>query len=307
MTDPIQIRMGGYGPATTTHSRALKFIGDKLEAQFGDGVDIKYIWNIMDFGYRADEILWMTECGLLTMSYQSTSYLTDRVPELGFVDLPFLLPTLDKAREAFDGDLGNHLNTCIEREYNYRMLGYFENGFRHISNKERTIHLPEDLAGLKIRMLPSDIHVRTFDFLGAVPLRMDLTEAIEGVIDGSLDAQENPLANTVTYGVHKHHHFHTLSGHFYLSRGVYGHRESVDGWPEELRTAMHEAVREATAHQRNLAVEEEDVSQQALVAENCEITELTDEEREAFRAAVAPMYDEARVIFGDTMFDLLPN
>lgn len=307
MTDAIQIRMGGYGPPTTTHSRALKFIGDKLEARFGDGVDIKYIWNIMDFGYRADEILWLTECGILTLSYQSTSYLTDRVPELGFVDLPFLFPTLEKAREAFDGDLGAHLNACIEREYNYRMFGYFENGFRHISNKERAIHLPEDLAGLKIRMLPSDTHVRTFDLLGAVPLRMDLTEAIEGVVDGSLDAQENPLANTVTYGVHKHHHFHTLSGHFYLSRGVYGHRESVDGWPEELRTAMNDAVREATAYQRGLAVQEEDVSQQALVAENCEITELTDAEREAFRAAVAPMYDEARETFGNTMFDLLPK
>ena len=307
MTDVIQIRMGGYGPPTTTHSRALKFIGDKLEARFGDGVDIKYIWNIMDFGYRADEILWLTECGILTLSYQSTSYLTDRVPELGFVDLPFLFPTLEKAREAFDGDLGAHLNACIEREYNYRMFGYFENGFRHISNKERAIHLPEDLAGLKIRMLPSDTHVRTFDLLGAVPLRMDLTEAIEGVVDGSLDAQENPLANTVTYGVHKHHHFHTLSGHFYLSRGVYGHRESVDGWPEELRTAMHDAVREATAYQRGLAVQEEDVSQQALVSENCEITELTDAEREAFRAAVAPMYDEARETFGNTMFDLLPK
>jgi TRAP-type transport system periplasmic protein len=307
MTDVIQIRMGGYGPPTTTHSRALKFIGDKLEARFGDGVDIKYIWNIMDFGYRADEILWLTECGILTLSYQSTSYLTDRVPELGFVDLPFLFPTLEKAREAFDGDLGAHLNACIEREYNYRMFGYFENGFRHISNKERAIHLPEDLAGLKIRMLPSDTHVRTFDLLGAVPLRMDLTEAIEGVVDGSLDAQENPLANTVTYGVHKHHHFHTLSGHFYLSRGVYGHRESVDGWPEELRTAMHDAVREATAYQRGLAVQEEDVSQQALVSENCEITELTDAEREAFRAAVTPMYDEARETFGNTMFDLLPK
>jgi TRAP-type C4-dicarboxylate transport system substrate-binding protein len=307
MTDVIQIRMGGYGPPTTTHSRALKFIGDKLEARFGDGVDIKYIWNIMDFGYRADEILWLTECGILTLSYQSTSYLTDRVPELGFVDLPFLFPTLEKAREAFDGDLGAHLNACIEREYNYRMFGYFENGFRHISNKERAIHLPEDLAGLKIRMLPSDTHVRTFDLLGAVPLRMDLTEAIEGVVDGSLDAQENPLANTVTYGVHKHHHFHTLSGHFYLSRGVYGHRESVDGWPEELRTAMHDAVREATAYQRGLAIQEEDVSQQALVSENCEITELTDAEREAFRAAVTPMYDEARETFGNTMFDLLPK
>lgn len=261
----------------------------------------------MDFGYRADEILWLTECGILTMSYQSTSYLTDRVPELSFVDLPFLFPDLDSARAAFDGELGAYLNSCIEREYNYRMLGYFENGFRHISNKERAIHLPEDLAGLKIRMLPSDTHVRTFDLLGAVPLRMDLTEAIEGVVNGTLDAQENPLANTVTYGVHKHHPYHTLSGHFYLSRGVYGHRESVDGWPEELRTAMHEAVREATAYQRGLAVEEEEISRQALVEENCEITELTEDERAAFRAAVAPMYDEARARFGDTMFDLLPK
>jgi TRAP-type C4-dicarboxylate transport system substrate-binding protein len=307
MSDPIQIRMGGYGPETTTHSRALKFIGDKLEARFGDGVDIKYIWNIMDFGYRADEILWLTECGILTLSYQSTAYLTDRVPELGFVDLPFLFPDLNHARAAFDGELGRYLDSCIEREYNYRMLGYFENGFRHISNNARAIHTPEDLAGLKIRMLPSDTHVRTFELLGAVPLRMDLTEAIAGVIDGSLDAQENPLANTVTYGVHKHHPFHTLSGHFYLSRGVYGHRESVDGWPEELRTAMHEAVQEATAYQRGLAVEEEEISRQALVAENCKINELTDAERETFRAAVAPMYDEARAKFGNTMFDLLPD
>ena len=156
-------------------------------------------------------------------------------------------------------------------------------------------------------MLPSDTHVRTFDLLGAVPLRMDLTEAIEGVVNGTLDAQENPLANTVTYGVHKYHPYHTLSGHFYLSRGVYGHRESIDSWPEELRTAMHEAVREATAYQRGLAVEEEEISRQALVDENCEITELTEDERAAFRAAVAPMYDEARARFGDTMFDLLPK
>ncbi len=307
MSNPIQIRMGGYGPPTTTHSRALKFIGDRLEEQFGDGVDIKYVWNIMDFGYRADEILWLTECGILTMSYQSTSYLTDRVPELGFVDLPFLFRDLDHARAAFDGDLGRYLDERIEARYNYRMLGYFENGFRHISNRLRPIHTPADLKDMKIRMLPSDVHVRTFDLLGAEPLRMDLTEAIEGVVNGSLDAQENPLANTVTYGVHKYHPYHTLSGHFYLSRGVYAHRESVDGWPDDFRDAVRAAVRDATAYQRGLAVEEEDISRQALEDEKCEIVELTDAEREAFRAAVAPMYDEARAAHGNTMFDLIPD
>jgi TRAP-type C4-dicarboxylate transport system substrate-binding protein len=92
MTNPIQIRMGGYGPSTTGFSRALNLIGDRLTAEFGDRVDVKYVYNIMDLGYRSDDILWLVESGLLTLGYQSSSYLTDRVPELGFVDLPFLFP-----------------------------------------------------------------------------------------------------------------------------------------------------------------------------------------------------------------------
>ena len=77
-----QIVMGGYGPSTTTHSRALRIIGERLLKQFGSDVDVKYVWNIMDFGYKGEEVLWMSERGLLTLAYQSTSYLTDRVPEL---------------------------------------------------------------------------------------------------------------------------------------------------------------------------------------------------------------------------------
>src|SRR6266851_9858002 len=109
-----QIRMGGYGPATTGFSRALKRIGDRLEADFGDRVEIKYVWNIMDLGYRADDILWLVEHGLLTLGYQSSSYLTDRVPALGFVDLPFLFADTAAARAAMDGALGAHLVRRIE-------------------------------------------------------------------------------------------------------------------------------------------------------------------------------------------------
>jgi len=305
LSDAIQIRMGGYGPPTTTHSRALKFIGDRLEAQFGDQVDVKYIWNIMDFGYRGDEIMWLTEAGFLTLSYQSTSYLTHRVPELGFVDLPFLFPDLDTARAAFDGALGKHLIARTEAEYNFRVLGFFENGFRHISNRLRPVHVPEDLAGMKIRMLPSDIHERTFALFGAEPIQMDLTEAIEGVKAGTLDAQENPLANTATYGVHEYHPYHTLSGHFYLSRGIWTHRDTVDAWPDDLRAALAAIIPDAIAYQRTLAVEEEDVSRKIIEDAGCEIVELTEDEHAAFVAKVAPLHDEARGIFGDAMFEML--
>ena len=109
MAKAIQIRMGGYGPATTGFSKSLKFIGDRLEKQFGDRIEVKYVWNIMDFGYRAEEILWLVESGVLTLGYQSSSYLTDRVPELGFVDLPFLFATTRRRARAMDGKLGQFL------------------------------------------------------------------------------------------------------------------------------------------------------------------------------------------------------
>src|ERR1700676_1679139 len=138
MTDPIAIRMGGYGPPTTSFSRSLKLIGDSLQAAFGDRVSVRYVWNIMDFGYRAEEILWLVEDGGLSLGYQSSSYLTDRVPELGFVDLPFLFAKRGRAGRAIDGALGKYLAERIEARVNYRILGYFENGFRHISNRLRT-------------------------------------------------------------------------------------------------------------------------------------------------------------------------
>src|SRR6185312_2404515 len=123
MTDPISIRMGGYGPPTTSFSRGLKLIGDTLEEKFGDRVRVHYVWNIMDFGYRAEEILWLVEHGMLTLGYQSSSYLTDRVAELGFVDLPFLFETNAEARAAMDGDLGRILAGRIEERVGYRILG----------------------------------------------------------------------------------------------------------------------------------------------------------------------------------------
>ena len=243
MPDPIQIRMGGYGPASTGFSRALKFIGDRLAAELGDEVDIKYVWNVMDLGYRAEDILWLVEHGLLTLGYQSSSYLTDRVPELGIVDLPFLFGNTKAARAAMDGALGDALARKIEERVNYRILGWFENGFRHISNRVRELRLPADLIGLTIRVLPSKVQARTFELLGAVPERMDLTEAIQMISAGTIDAQENPLSNTVTYGVHKFHRFHTLSSHFYISRPIFLHRAAFDAWPVRLQRAMQSASR----------------------------------------------------------------
>jgi tripartite ATP-independent transporter DctP family solute receptor len=301
----IQIRMGGYGPATTGFSRALKLIGDRLAAQFGDRVDIKYVWNIMDLGYRAEDILWLVEHGLLTLGYQSSSYLTDRVPELGLVDLPFLFQDTEQARAAIDGKLGEALIKAIEDRVSYRILGFFENGFRHISNRVRAIHAPVDLRGLRIRVLPSKVQEQTFALLGALPMRLDLTEAIAAITTGTIDAQENPLSNTVTYGVHKFHRFHTLTSHFYISRPIFLHRPTFDGWPEDIQIAMRQAVKDAITFQRDVHEREEEDARRAIEAAGGEIVELAADEHSAFVKAVAPMLDDASRQYGRAWLDLV--
>jgi TRAP-type C4-dicarboxylate transport system substrate-binding protein len=307
MRNPIQIRMGGYGPPATSFSRALKRIGERLTAGFAGAAEVKYVWNIIDFGYRAEDILWLTESGVLTLGYQSSSYLTDRVPELGIVDLPFLFATNAQARAAMDGPLGAALARAIEARTGFRILGWFENGFRHISNRLRPIRSLDDLAGMRIRVLPSEVQARTFAALGAVPWKGDLTDALVMLKDGRLDAQENPFANTVTYGAHKLHRFHTLTGHFYVSRPVFVHRAAFDAWPHALQSALRAAVAEAVAWQRGETAREHEAARAALEAEGCEIEALPREAHAAFVEAVQPLHAEACRTYGQQLFKLIAN
>jgi TRAP-type C4-dicarboxylate transport system substrate-binding protein len=308
MSEPIQIRMGGYGPPSTTCSRGLKIMGDRLEAQFGNAVDIKYIWNVMDLGYKGGDLLWMAEHGILTLAYQSTSYLADRVPELEFADLPFLFDGLEHARTAMDGALGSYLSRKIEEHIpGYKVIGYFENGYRHISNCLRPVRSLADLAGMRVRLMPGKVHARSFELLGTIPFSLDLKPGLEAIVSGAVDAQENPLANTVDYGAHTVHRYHTLSAHCYLSRGIYVNRAQFERWPTSLQEGIQQAARMAIAEQRKLAVEEEEIARIAIKEAGGEVIDLAPEQRAAFVRAVQPLYDEARSRFGDQMFNLVRN
>jgi TRAP-type C4-dicarboxylate transport system substrate-binding protein len=308
MAEPIRMKFGGYGPPSTHFSRGMKVIGDRLAARFGDRVAIEYLWNVMDEGLRPTDIHEFVSRGTLTLGYLSTSSLADAVPEVGVTDLPFLFASEEEARGAMDGALGRFLTQRMEQQHpGFRVLGYFENGFRHISNRLHPIRSPADMKGMRMRALDSEVQARSLALLGAVPFRMGLQEAIKAMTAGEVDAQENPFANTVTYGVHKLHKFHTASHHFYISRGIFVNRAAFDAWPDDIREAMRGAVRESVAAQRGFAVAEEAESRRIIEASGGAVIDLTDAERAAFVAAVQPVYDEARKTCGDELFALLPR
>jgi TRAP-type C4-dicarboxylate transport system substrate-binding protein len=158
---------------------------------------------------------------------------------------------------------------------------------------------------MSIRTLNSPIQARTFELLGARPVHVGLAKLIAALKSGEIDGQENPLANTVTYGAHKLHKFHTLTNHFYVSRVVAAHRQSFDAWPQDLQDTVRAAVKEAIPQQRDFAVQEEIDARKAIEAAGCAVVDLGAAERRAFQDAVKPIYAEARRQFGDAMIDSL--
>mgnify|MGYP006193518973 CR=1 FL=1 len=145
------------------------------------------------------------------------------------------------------GPAGLYFNKKLE-EAGLVNLAYWENGFRNLSNSVRPVTKWEDFEGMKVRVMQNDIFLDTFSSLGTNAMPMAFGEVFTALETGTIDAQENPFANTVTYGVHHFHKFHSATNHFYLSRPIFVHRPSIDGWPrpiqEEFRAAVAEAAQE---------------------------------------------------------------
>jgi len=291
--EPIVFRLAGYGPATTSFSQGMTLIGQRLTEQFSDRVDIRYVLNVLDIGYAGADLTWLVDSGLLTMAYATMS--EDQIPELEIAGLPFVFGDTASARAAMDGALGDAARKTIESRFNMRVLGFFENGFRHVSNNVRPVRTPADLAGLSIRVLP--MQVRTFEALGAAAPYLPLPQVREGLASGKVDGQENPFANVVTYELYPLQRYYTASYHSYLSRPIYMHRPSFDALPDDIKTALGRAVQDAVALQRRLKDEEEETALETIRAAGGEIVELTVQERQLFIDAVAPVYDVVREIY----------
>lgn len=301
----VHIRFGGYQPPASVHSRAAAVLRRALAARLGDAVRFDLDGDIVATGRPAADLLDLVERGELTMCYFSTSYLARRIPELALLDLPFLFDRRERAYTLLDGALGSLLADRLEAGTGYRVLGYWDNGFRHLTNRVRPIRAPADCRGLRIRTLASDLHETAFTQLGFEPVTLDVKDLLAAVRSGAIDAQDNPLTNIYHFEIHRYHRYLTLSAHFFGVAALLCHAGSYHGWPEEVRRGVQEAAREAVAAQRAMAAAEDGEVLAKLDPDATEIVRLTDAERAAFVEAVAPVVARLRERLGPRLFDYL--
>jgi TRAP-type C4-dicarboxylate transport system substrate-binding protein len=300
----LTLPVGGYAPRDTAHGAGLEAFRAAVVEGTDGAVDMPVTWNILDQGRPVTDLFEMVESGEMFMCYFSTSYQGSRVPALNIIEVPFLFDDVGSAHRALDGDLGSHLTDAVRASTGFEMLGYWDNGFRHFTNRLRTVRSPQDCAGMTVRMQPNLYHEEMIRAWGAIPIAVELKTAIEMISSGQVDAQENPLANTVAYGVDTVHHYVTMSGHLYGARGLFANRAAFEGLPPDVRDVVVTAATDAVALQRRLASENELLLRTRLETAGLEFVDLTAEERGAFREASRPAIDLARRNLGEDLFEL---
>lgn len=313
MTDTLQIKFGGYQKPASIHNQAAARFGTLLRERLGEKVsarlDFQLIGNVLDLGRKSGDLPLMVESGELACCYISTVRFTRWVPELAVIDLPFVVRDRPTVQRALDFSRGGKLGAFFRQRFAesspFRLLGLWDNGFRHLTNKVRPIHTPADCAGLKMRTQMSASHGEALAALGFVPIPADVKEFTEQIGGNRFDAQDNPLTNTYNFGVCKFHRYITLSSHFFGASAMIVNAAWYTHQPAEVQAAIDACATEATTYQHQLAAAEDEVILKKIHPRENEIVTLNDAERAAFVAAMAPVLAKYRGTLDARLFEML--
>jgi tripartite ATP-independent transporter DctP family solute receptor len=189
--------------------------------------------------------------GTVDMTLTGTAELGTFQPQMAVFDMPFLFKDRAHAYRALDS-VGMELGTALEAK-GLKLLGYMENGIRHLTNNKRPVKTPEDMKGLKIRVMNNKVYVEMMKALGASPTPMSFAELYSALQQGTIDGQENPSAHIYTKRFYEVQKYASLTAHAYAPEPVL---ISISTWKkldDNQKKIIQEAATEAVVWQRKLS------------------------------------------------------
>lgn len=252
------------------------------------------------------------QSGTLQMATITTAVMQNFVPQSAVMDLPFLFPNRATAYATLDDEELQEKFFSYFPKKGFIAIGWTENEIRDFSNSIRPIRTPEDIKGLKVRVMNSPVYLDTFKQLGASPVGIPFPEIYNALQTGVIDAQENPILTTVLAKFSEVNKYITRTQHTVTECVII---VSIDYW-ETLSAGDQQIFRDAAqkAIKTNRAVNAElhqklpksGISIEQYAKDNgVEIISLTPQEREQFRKAMLPVWEKYRKKIGDELFNLV--
>lgn len=234
--------------------------------------------------------------GVIDLAIGSTINWSPQVKELNLFSLPFLMPDYKAIDALTQGEVGKEIFKILEKQ-GVVPLAWGENGYRELTNSKRPIRTPEDMKGLKFRVVGSPIFNDTFTALGANPTQMSWADAQPALASGAVDGQENPLTIFTAAKLHNvGQKYVTLWGYVADPLIFVVNKEVWASWTPEDQKIVREAAVEAGKQIIEMArkgLVPPDTSMITTVESlGVNVVKLTPQEREAFVKATRKVYDK---------------
>lgn len=285
-SDTTSIRLAHTLPVNHPVHESLVFLGETLSDLSGGTMELE-IYPSGQLGSER-EIVELIQIGTLGMTKVSASSLEAFIPEMKLFSLPYLFNDGDHYWQVLDSEIGEEL-LLTGVDYRIRGIGYFDAGSRSFYSTEKRIEKPEDLNGLKIRVMTSQSAVNMVNTIGGAATPVNFGELYSALQQGIVDGAEN---NPPSFYFSKHYEvskYYLLDEHTSIPDIIVIGTHAWNGLSEQQQTWLSEAMKQATAFQKKLWAESTELSLQKAIDSGVEVIRA---DKRLFQEKVAPIYDK---------------
>lgn len=237
--------------------------------------------------------------GTHDMVITSDGVVANWVPDLGMLGLPYLFDDYDEVFKVLNGETGDKLKAQVE-EHNAVILGWWINGFRHITNSKKEIVDPSDLEGMKIRTPEAEISIEVFKALKTLPTPMSSGELYTALQQGTVDGQENSAAHIAENKFYEVQEYVSKTKHMYTAEPILINKELLESLPEEYQKVLIDTATELQEEHAKIVEGEEAEHWKTMEDNGMKVTEV---DREAFKEASKSVYDKLRTTYNEEILD----
>ena len=286
--DSVSLSLNHVGAVTHPYQAGAEKFAELVNERTGGAITIDiFPASQIASGAKAIEFVQM---GTLDIAVESTMSLSNFVSEIDVLNMPFLFDSAEQAFEILDGPVGDELEKLCEAQ-GFKVLAWWHNGFRNISNSKRPIAAPEDLKGLSIRIPESEVFRITFETLGCTATSMPVSEVFTAIQLGTVDGQENPHANFINNKFYEVNKYYSITQHIFTAEPVIMSLDRFNSFTPEQQQILLDAAQEAAVHQRQISADLEASQMEDIKSyEGVEVNVI--EDMAPFREAVAPVYEK---------------
>ncbi|QHJ00628.1 DctP family TRAP transporter solute-binding subunit [Xylophilus rhododendri] len=295
------IRFGHLNNADHPVSFGVKRFGELLAAKSGGKLKVQE-FPASQLGNEMQQQSAL-QGGVQEMSAPATTSLAGIVKEFGLIDFPFAVTSFAQADALLDGPFGQALLARLP-EKGLVALGYWDLGFRNLTNSKRPVTRPEDFDGLKVRVIPNPVFLETFKAFKANPVPMPFAELYGALESKAVDGQENPFAVILSNKFFEVQKYVSATNHVYAANIVLVSKKFWDKLTPTEQKLMHEAADEARGYQRQVSRAAAQKAVADLQAKGMQYNEVAPAEQARMRAISKPVTDRFAATYDPAIFRL---